>query len=63
MKTTLTRAEAHSIVNCIVTSDELRHVARIWDVSGWWNESAIWDVETLHSFIDEHSDYELDDPC
>lgn len=49
---TLTRAEAHALVDAAEQLGALDQLAEGWDLAGWWNCRADWDVTDFHEHIE-----------
>jgi hypothetical protein len=54
--TTLTRAEAHDLIDAFAADDRLAVLARHWDLAGHWNDNAVWDADDLHQHADDSAD-------
>lgn len=53
MADTLTRAQAHELVDAAAQMGGLSHLAAAWDVPGYWNAGAEWDADAFHALVDE----------
>jgi len=53
MNATLTRAQAHDVVDAAAQMGALSHLAAAWELAGYWNENAEWTADTFHEHVDD----------
>lgn len=54
MSKSLTRAEAHEVVDAAEQMGALAHLAAHWELPGHWNENAeYWNAACFHEYVDE----------
>ena len=50
---TLTRSQAHEVVDEAAQLGALSHLAAHWELAGHWNESAEWTADSMHEHVDD----------
>lgn len=53
---TLTRQQAHDLIDAAInggTADDLRDIARQWELAGSWNDMAEWSADDLHQHVED----------